>query len=906
MHEDFEAALGRRLARLTDACRRRPSLVLAGTLALAAASLVYTARNLGIRGDSEYLLSADLPFKQRERSYQEAFPVAYDNLFVVIDAATPEQAGEAASALAARLQDRPQYFRSAYLPGGGEFFEQHAFLYLDKEELQSLADQLAEVQPYLAELSRDGTLRGLASMLGRGVRAVREGDLDPERLRPIFEAFQEALDARLEGRPYSLSWAEILSDRGFEGDARRRFLLVQPVLDVKDLQPAKGAILEIRRLTNNLGLSPENGVQVRITGDAALSYEEIGAVKAQAAGSALASLALVAVVLWLGLRSLRLIAAVIATLLVGLALNLGFTTLAVGHLNMISAAFAVLFIGLGVELEIHFSMRYQELLSRGRDHASALRETAGDVGSSLFLTAATTAIGFFSFMPTSFVGVAELGLISGAGILLGFLCTMTFLPALMSVWSPRAPGATPRSFAWTAQRLTDLPLRYPRAVRWTALVLGLGTIFVLPRVRFDNNPLAVRDPATESVQTFAELLEASTTTPWTLNSVAPDLARAQELARRLRQLDSVGRVVTVADYVPSDQEEKLDIIEDVALFMAPSPGPDGRVPAPTPEEQVASLGRLEAEIGRLLAEGAPTPLAAPAASLREGLRRYLASLAASGDAAESVARLEEGLLGTLPEQLRILSRALEAGQVTLQNLPDALLERMVTADGRVRIEIFPAQDLKDHAALAAFVDQVREVVPEVAGSASEIVESGRAVERALTQALLLALATMTGVLLLVWRRVGDTALVLIPLLLAAALTVEAAVLLQIPFNFADVIVLPLLVGIGVDSAIHMVHRARALGGLGPELLTTSTARAIAYGSLTNIASFGTMGFASHRGLATMGQLLNAGVLLTLFCNLVVLPALIGLKQKPAVRERRGRPPTAQAPPRERRTGTRGS
>ncbi len=902
MHEDFEAKLGAQLARCTDACRRRPLLVILGTLALCAASLVYTARNLGIRGDSDYLLSQDLPFKQHERSYREAFPIAYDNIFVVIDAATPEQAGEAASALAARLQDRPQFFHSAYLPGGGEFFEQHAFLYLEKEKLQSLADHLARVQPYLAELSRDGTLRGLASMLGRGVRAVRDGDVSPERLRPIFEAFQAVLAARLEGRSHPLSWAEILSEGDFEGDARRRFLLVQPVLDVSDLQPAKGAILEIRRLANNLGLNAKGGVSVRITGDAALSYEEIGAVKSQAAASALGSLVLVSVVLWVGLRSLSLILAVIATLLVGLSLNLGFTTLAVGHLNMISAAFAVLFIGLGVELEIHFSMRYQELLTQGRDHAAALRETAGDVGSSLFLTAVTTAIGFFSFMPTSFVGVAELGLISGAGIFIGFLGTMTFLPALMSVWSPRAPRATPRSFAWTAQRLTDLPLRHPGAVRWTALVLGLGAIFVLPRVRFDNNPLAVRDPSTESVQTFSELLEGSTTTPWTLNAVAPDLAHAQELARRLRALDEVGRVVTVADFVPSDQEEKLGIIEDVAMFLAPNPGPDGRVPPPTPGEQVAALHRLEEELGRLLSDGAPPVLGASAERLRGGLQLYLASLATSGAAAESVAGLEEGLLGTLPEQLRILSRALEAGHITLQNLPDALVERMVTADGRVRLEIFPEHDLKDHAALAAFVDGVRDAVPEVAGSAAEILESGRAVERALTQALLLALTTMTLVLLLVWRRVGDTALVLVPLLLAAALTVGAAVLFQIPFNFADVIVLPLLVGIGVDSAIHMVHRARALGGLSAELLATSTARAIAYGSLTNIASFGTMGLASHRGLATMGQLLNVGVILTLFCNLVVLPALIELRRRPALRRRRGRPPRAQAPPHQRRAG----
>jgi predicted RND superfamily exporter protein len=216
----------------------------------------------------------------------------------------------------------------------------------------------------------------------------------------------------------------------------------------------------------------------------------------------------------------------------------------------------------------------------------------------------------------------------------------------------------------------------------------------------------------------------------------------------------------------------------------------------------------------------------------------------------------------------------------------------------VRVEVFPKQDLSDHAALAAFVDGVRQVSPELAGSAAEILEAGRAVERALTQALLTALGTMTLALLLVWRRVLDTALVLAPLLLASAFTVEAAVLFEIPFNFADVIVLPLLIGIGVDSAIHMVHRARAMGEGAGNLLTTSTARAIAYGSLTNIASFGTMGLASHLGLATMGQLLTVGVVLTLVCNLVILPALIPAAGRPAAGARRRGARTAEvAPPR---------
>ena len=578
-------------------------------------------------------------------------------------------------------------------------------------------------------------------------------------------------------------------------------------------------------------------------------------------------------ILTLALRSALLVFSTLLTLLVGLVWTAGFTAVAIGHFNLISVSFAVLFIGLGVDFGIHLCVRYRELLSHGHPHDRALAETASDVGSSITLCAITTAIGFFAFVPTDFVGVAELGLISGAGMFISLFCTLTLLPALLSLRPLRAEGPL-RGVGWSGGRIAELPLRYPRAIRIAALALGVGAVLLLPRARFDNNPLNVRDPGNESVRTFAELLERGSSSPWSLNAVAPNVESAEILAGRLRELDAVGRVVTVTDYIPDDQAEKLDIIEDVAIFLAPPPAPDGTTPAPSVDVQVSSLRDLRAALGRLASELRDPALAQSAVALRETLTRYLAHLDGLDDPRGSLDSLQASMLGSLPEQLRTLNAALTAGRVTLENLPDALVARMITADGRVRIQIFPEHDLNDHAALAAFVDGVKEIAPDVAGSASEVLESGRAVVSALQQAMLSAVVVITLFLLVLWRRFNDTALVLIPLSLAAALTVAASVLADIPFNFADVIVLPLLLGIGVDSGIHLVHRARVSRGRHTNLLRTSTARAVAYSALTTIGSFGTMGFASHLGLATLGQLLTIGVGFTLLCNLVVLPALI--------------------------------
>ena len=227
-----------------------------------------------------------------------------------------------------------------------------------------------------------------------------------DQLHAIFDRFLEALSARIEARPYHLSWAEVLAEGDFDLDSRRRFLFVQPVLEFDELQPAKRSILAVRRIANELGFTPESGVIVRITGDVALSFEEMEGLRTQAAAAGIASLILVAIILLLGLRSIRMVLSTLATLIAGLVWTAGFTAAAIGHLNLISVCFAVLFIGLGVDFGIHVCIRYRELLASGLEHPVALQETARDVGSSIFLCAMTTAIGFFAFVPTDFVGVA--------------------------------------------------------------------------------------------------------------------------------------------------------------------------------------------------------------------------------------------------------------------------------------------------------------------------------------------------------------------------------------------------------------------------------------------------------------------------------------------------------------------
>jgi hypothetical protein len=352
--------------------------------------------------------------------------------------------------------------------------------------------------------------------------------------------------------------------------------------------------------------------------------------------------------------------------------------------------------------------------------------------------------------------------------------------------------------------------------------------------------------------------------------VAPDLPRAQALAETLTALPVVGETRTLADYVPTAQDEKLEILETASYFVPPA-----IVPGPTPSEtaQRGALEALAAEAARTVARGGDDALVRSARRLRTVLGEFLAVHAMPGRAGEALARLQANVVGSLPEQLGDLAALLSPERVTLADLPRDLTEQMLAADGRARIEVFPRDDVSESAALERFVDTVRARVPDAAGGAVWLVEWGRVTWGAMLRALLGGMVCMVLFLVLLWRSVRDTALAFFPLGLATALTGAAMALLGQPFNFANVIVLPMLVGMGVDNGVHLVHRHRTRPDE-VDVLASSTARAVFFAALATVLSFGSMAFASHRGIASFGLLLTLGVALTLVCYVIVLPAVL--------------------------------
>ena len=841
---------------------------------LAAASLWYTLAHLRIDTDTTDMISADVPFRQHDRAFARAFPGFGNPIVAVIEGAVPERVQVAAEALADALRADPDHFTAVDHPEGLPFFAQHGLLFLEADELALLTERLAEAQPLLAALAEAPNLRGLGDFATLVLEQQTGGAALPAELDQLFGEMAAVVEAQLEDEPAELSWRGLLED-GADGGVHRQLVVAQPRLDYTSLAPASEAIAALRAAAERLDIGPQQGLELRLTGGAVLEDEELESVAAGALVASVATTVAVVLLLFWGLRSWRLIVPTLLTLAAGLLVTAGFTALAVGRLNLISVAFAVLFVGLGVDFGIHVVLRYQEQIRR-TSQVQAIERAAQNVAGALTLSALCAALGFLSFVPTAYLGLAELGIISAFGMLVAWFASLTLLPALLRLMPLKEPPPI-------AQRGLLLPIeRYCRPILALAAIACLGSLVAVPRLAFDFDPLNLKNPQAESVITFHRLKADPETSPHVIDILAPSLEQANRIAGDLALLRPVGETMTVESFVPEAQDEKLELIDSLAWLIGPLLQPTEASPLDVDERDQA-LHRLR----RTLADAFEGGSAAERAPGTAALARALGRLPAVGnERAAAQAELEARLMGLLPVLLDDLRQALEAGPVGLRDLPADLRDRWLTPDGQARVLVRPAWQIDNNEDLRAFAEAVLAEVPDATGTPIVVLEGGDAVVRAFAQASVLALVLIAGVLALILRNLRDSILVLAPIVLAALLTAASAVLLGLSLNFANVIVLPLLLGLGVSGAIHVVMRQRQHG----DIVGTSTPRAVVFSGLTTIASFGALALSDHLGLASMGQLLTIAILWSLVCTLVVLPSMLVVSSRLRVRAPAAGPP----------------
>jgi hopanoid biosynthesis associated RND transporter like protein HpnN len=855
-------AIGRWLAAWASGVVARPRLATVATLALSAAAAWYAADNLGVNTDTANMIAPTIPWRQHYNEYRDAFPVRDRNLLIVIDAPTAARADEFAREVMRELRAQPERYRAPLLAGEGEFFERNGLLYLPTAQLAALTDRLAAAQPLLGLLGQqvDGT--AVLEVARETLAAGRSGD--PESLASFYDELARTIGSADASEQRAFAWDALMSGELGRGTAPRRVITLQPAVDFSRMQPAAEAIADIRAIAERLDSAGD--VTVRLTGTVAMEHEELLSVSRGAGVGALATLVVVALVLYAALRSWRLLAASIVTLIAGLSLTAAFAAVSVGQLNLLSVAFVVLNVGLGSDYVIHVLLRYRELVAAGQSTNGALVETVRGVGSSLVLCAFTTAAGFYAFIPTTFSGVSELGLIAGTGVFFGLFASVTVLPALVAWWDrPRGGGHAP---TWLDPRIFAPLSRRPRLVLGLTSVVLVAAFAALPRVSFDSNPIHLRDPDSESVRTLLELASSGEAPMLNLLAVAPDPAVARRWSDDLRGLYEVRSVVTADALVPAEQDEKLALIEDLGLLMGSEFGKTERTPADT-DALAEALAAVETA-------GADNPAARELHNAATRLRMHLEG-SDERDRTATLRRLDEALTAGLPQELARLASALRAEKVGRSDLPPALSSRWLASGGRELVEISPTENVSDNDAARRFIAAVKSIVPTATGLPVVYQEASATVVAAFERALLYAFLIVAAIIWLVLRDFKDTLLVLLPIALASIVTAALTVAVGMPFNYANIIALPLLVGIGVDNGIHVVHRMR--GESAERLFDTSTMRAVLASGLTTVASFGNLAFSPHVGTASMGILLALGLAASMSATLIVLPAWLALRAR---------------------------
>jgi hopanoid biosynthesis associated RND transporter like protein HpnN len=654
------------------------------------------------------------------------------------------------------------------------------------------------------------------------------------------------------------------------------------VLDYTALEPGQAADDAIRTAARGLELDRTHGVRVRLTGIVPLSDEEFGTLAEDWHLVLGAMIAALVGILWLAVRSVRMVIAILVTTLLGLLLTAAIGLAAVGRFNLISVAFIPLFVGLGADFAIQFSVRsLAERLIRPSQR-TALIATGTNIGPALALSAASIGAGFFAFYPTTYDGVAELGTIAGLGMIVAFVLSIVLLPALLMLMRPGGEGMEEVGFSMLAP-VDVFVHRRRRLVLGLALIVAILSAGLITRLHFDFDPLNLKSAKVQSMATLRALASDPDWTPNSIDVLAPSLAAAEPLVKRLDALPEVLRTITINSFVPQQQHEKLALIKQAADVLKPVLDVKPQAP-PTDQELQQSLGGAMTVLNDVA--GTSTESAAVTA------RRLAVLLQRLLTARVQVRAIAQDAV-TIPLKVMInqTREMLQAAPVTLESLPQDLVRDWVAKDGRARIQVLPRGNVDDNEALRHFAGAIQQVAPDAVGRPISISASGDTVVHAFLQAGLYSLVAITILLALVLRRVRDVLLTLAPVALSGLLTFATCALFELPMNFTNIIALPLLFGVGVAFNIYFVLAWRAGE---TDMLQSSLMRAVVFSAMTTATAFGALWLSTHPGTASMGRLLMISLGWELLVTLLVRPALLARPPAEAERIDAAEPASAEA------------
>lgn len=898
MHFNLDALRERALSRVAQCVCRHPVVVIVASVLLTVACCIYTSTSLKFKTNRNDLVRADSETHSRFLKYMAEFRVDED-FIIVVEGNDQKRNQQCVESIAARLRERPGMFPNVFYRLDFSPLDDRLLLYLDEAQLREIAASQKDFASVIEKLgpSRDlvGMLRSANNMMAAD-RLQREGEF--EKMQPFLDSFVKNLEQvghHLNGKAGGVEHiAEIFAGgSGLKELARQAkeheyvsfengriyLLLVNPKPDDNQFTRFDAPLRELREVVRETR-AEFPGLNIGLTGEPVLDNDEMEASASDAAKASVITIILIAALYLFAYREVTRPGLVVVNLIVATTWTMGFATLAVGHLNILTVTFVSMVLGLGEDYAIQVLGRFEEELSNGLTAENALVTTLTHTGNAVLTGALVTAAGFFTMCLNEFIGLAELGIIAGGGMILTFLATITLFPAMLILRERHLPPNTQfhsrTGFSRTAE-LERQALRYPWAVLAVVMVVTAIATYNALTVRFDHNLLHLQSKEIESVQYERRLVKSSSRSTIFAVVMCDSVEEARAKKEALLKLPTVADVVGVPDFVPVRQADKAALIADIQKGLAGLDFKTDALPHVDLDAYLHELNalrdkmRMYAKFAELARETEASAIFGRLIPPMDYIINTVHTMPAS-DAKERLTSYQNQLLPELQKQIDWLRRHRTDAPITVDDIPPSLRTRYVGRTGKLLIEVFPKEDIWEREPLHRFVDEVTSVAAQATGAPIQLFHYVNLLKISYQKAALYALAAVLVMIFLHFRSVLATLLTLVPLLIGCVWTLGWMRVHALQFNPANIIALPLTVGIGIAFGVYLVDRFRETGTAGS--FSSSTGRSILVSALTTMFGFGTLMLAGHRGIASLGELMTGAIGFCLLSALVVMPPLL--------------------------------
>ena len=824
------------MIRILDSFLKNPYKVVISFLFITFLAMFSTFQNLAINTSTDSLIDDQLTFKKNQKKLKKHFKVLNNNILIRIKGENPKKIENIFLEIENKLDQREE-FDFYYSPNFDKFFKSNFFSLLSERQKNDFIDQLYQFQPFISELNNNKKLEGFNNFIDLVLKSQNINEI--KSLDIVFKNFILALNTRTE-----VDWKKIL---------RKDFDEIFILLSVNEnYLGSNGFSLTYEFLQSLREKYNSQNINIQFTGGLIIDHEEIKSVSSGAALSGLLSIILVSIILYASLKKIKLIFCLIVSILVGLFITTGITSVTIGSLNLISVAFAVLFIGLSVDFGIQVFLR---ILENQKENIGLenFKSELGSVSRTITIASIPSIVGFLSFVPTKYTGLSELGIISAIGLFVGLLVNILFLPAIYSLIKKSDSKIIERKKNNLWQRFSNFILSNKYYLLFSLLIISIYNFTFIKSISFDSDAMKLKDQKLQSVLLAKELIEKNPTSDYIISIVENKEIDPSKLKDLLKN-SNIQEIRSVGTLFEEYKSENLDYLK----FLITTGVSKEFYSSP---EEFDRFQNLLLKIKSLKIDNI--------SNICEELINKLSQIDVNQ---KEIKNIEELFFNKFNDLNNVILTIGNKKYINYDEIPDYYKNRFESLDGFYRYEVIPSKDVNRKENLEEFVDSVQRFYPDATGMPVVQLEAGKIVKNSFIYAFIFSFIITFFYLLIIFKDLYKVLLCIFSLLIALILLIFFMIVFKIDLNFANMISLPLLFSLGISYPIYFVTRLSEKGNV-TSVFVSNTPLAIFTSSLTTICSFGTLFFSSHQGTSSMGLLLFISLLTTLISSLIFLPII---------------------------------